>query len=109
MHTIHSKGRAVPDDASRVCVLFDPSDGRIVHIHGVTSPGGARSVTDEELEQKAIENAQRLGHSTADLKALHVPPSAVRQRGPLRVEGTNIVPIRPAASMTDMLAERSRP
>lgn len=108
MQTIYFKGKPVGDEASKICVLFDPSDGRVVHVHGVTSLNGSPTVSDAELEQKAIENAERLGHSTSELKALHVPPSAVRRRGLLRVEGTSLVPMRPTARMMDLLAERDR-
>jgi hypothetical protein len=31
MQSIHFKGKPVPDESSKVCVLFDPSDGRVVH------------------------------------------------------------------------------
>jgi hypothetical protein len=108
MQAISFKGEPVGDDASVVCVLFDPSDGRVVHVHGMTSLNGTRRLGEDELEQKAFENAKRLGHSTAGLKALHVPPSALRQRGLLRVEGTALVPVRPATSMMEMVAGRDR-
>jgi hypothetical protein len=108
MRAIYSKGNPVADDASVVCVLFDPSDGRIVHIHGMTRLDGGPSATEAELEQRALENARHLGHSTAGIEALHVPLSAIRQRGTLKVDGGTIVPVESPVSMMGMLASRHR-
>jgi hypothetical protein len=42
------KGQTLAPESIRICVLYDPSDGRIVHIHKVvTYPGG------EDSERKA--------------------------------------------------------
>jgi hypothetical protein len=88
------QGKPLSDDASRVCLLYDPKDGRVVHVHGVTV-AHAKGVPDAaEVEARARKHAENFGRSTAGLKALHVPVSAVRENGKLRVnaKGDGLVP-----------------
>lgn len=78
-------GKPVPDEASQVCLLFDPRSGRVVHAHGTTVVGSAKPVAAAELEARARRHAARLGKPTAELKALHVSPAALRGLATLRV------------------------
>jgi nitroimidazol reductase NimA-like FMN-containing flavoprotein (pyridoxamine 5'-phosphate oxidase superfamily) len=70
--------------AVKVCVLYDPKDGRVMHNHKVVVFPGAKMVDDKEVERRALERAARFGTDTAKLKALHVsekdcsPTSAYR-------------------------------
>lgn len=58
----------------KTCVLYDPSDGRVVHTHRVvTMPGGQES-NDEEVAERAGDCAKRMGHETNGLHVLHVGP-----------------------------------
>jgi hypothetical protein len=36
MRTLHIKGKLVDDQNTKVCVLYSPKDGRVVHVHGAT-------------------------------------------------------------------------
>lgn len=87
------KGKPLPDESSRVCVLFDPKDGRIVHVHGVTILPGGKHVSEAEVEGRTRSCASALGHSITGLRHLHVPMSAVKGGGGFRVnaEGTGLV------------------
>ena len=78
-------GKLVPEEASRVCLLFDPRSGRVVHAHGTTVLGSVKPVTPAELEARARRHAARLGKPTAELKALHISPAALRGLASLRV------------------------
>jgi hypothetical protein len=86
MKSLHFQGKPLSDDLSRACVLFDPKDGRIVHIHGVTTVRKERACTNDQLEERLVRHAQAFGHSVAGLKILHVPLSAVQQQGFLKVD-----------------------
>lgn len=92
MKTLFVKGKPVDDKSSQVCVLFDPKNGRVVHVHGVTALHGGKKSSEAELEKDATEHAKAFGHSVAGLKALHVPISAIRERGAFKVnaQGTNL-------------------
>ena len=92
MKRIFVKGKPVDDSSTRVCVLFDPKNGRVVHVHGATTLQGAKKVSDAELEKDATEHAKAFGHPVAGLKALHVPISAIRERGAFKVnsQGTGL-------------------
>ncbi|MFZ0308327.1 MAG: hypothetical protein WAL89_09130 [Candidatus Sulfotelmatobacter sp.] len=85
MKTVFANGKPVDDKSSRVCVLFDPKDGRVVHVHGATTIRGGKQFTDSELEKDATEHAKAFGHLVTGLKALHVPVSAIRERGAFKV------------------------
>jgi hypothetical protein len=86
MYKLQFRGKAVDDNLSKVCVLFDPKDGRIVHVHGVTTLSKGRSCSKSELEERTISHARAFGNSVSGLKTLHVSLSAIRQRGPLKVD-----------------------
>ena len=99
MNILTADGKPVSDDASRVCILFDPNDGRVVHVHGATVLPPGKAIDAAEMEVRARRHAANLGKSTADLWALHVPIAALRARGPLRVnqrgDGLEPVPQKP--------------
>lgn len=68
-----NKGSKVlkPEDV-KICVLYDPKDGRIAHHHMVsTFPGGQR-VDEKEVERRTLARAASFGTDTSKLKALHV-------------------------------------
>ena len=94
MHALQFRGKPVDDNLSKVCVLFDPKDGRIVHVHGVTTLSKGRSCSKSELEERTISRAKAFGNSVSGLKTLHVPLSAIRQQGPLKVDdkGERLIP-----------------
>jgi hypothetical protein len=56
-----------------VTALYDPRDGRVVHLHHVITAGGATRRTPEEQQRGAREAAQRLGVTLDGLEVLHAP------------------------------------
>lgn len=57
--------------SDRMCLIYDPRDGQIVHYHRVvTLPGGTESSLDE-IEKIAFETA-RLKHNVGGLRPLHL-------------------------------------
>jgi hypothetical protein len=85
MKTQHVQGKPVADGASKVCILFDPKDGRVVHVHGSTVIGSPNAIAESELEQRARRHAEHFGRATAGMKALHLPAEVVRQHRGFRV------------------------
>jgi hypothetical protein len=66
-------------DAPRVqsvqtCVVFDPTDGKIQHIHDVVTLEGAEAVSDYEVEQRALSLVAERGLDSSTLKTIHVDP-----------------------------------
>jgi len=88
MKAQYFEGKPVGDEASRVCLLFDPKDGRVVHAHGVTVLQSVGGISDAELEERARAHAQHFGKKVADLQALHVPIDAIRNVGKLQVNSS---------------------
>jgi hypothetical protein len=64
---------AVPEE-QKLCVLYDPSNGTIVHTHWVTTLPGGRKVDEAELERRIRERATSRGRDVKGLKVLHVDP-----------------------------------
>jgi hypothetical protein len=69
-----------PSGAPRVqsvqcCVVFDPADGEIKHIHDVVTFEGGEAVSDYEVEQRALSLAAERGLDSSRLKAIHVDPA----------------------------------
>lgn len=110
MKSMTFKGKPVSEDASKVCVLYDPRDGRVVHVHGVTILDGGKAISLVELEQRAMNHARTFGRSLEGVKALHLPLSALRQHRAFKVngEGTGLVPLPSLASMREALTELRR-
>ena len=61
--------------SSRVCIIYDPRDGRIIHGHefvgdgtGVFGPDGR-----EERQQQTLEGARRNHGDVSKLRVLHAP------------------------------------
>ena len=80
-------GKPAPPGATKVCVLYDPEDdGRIVHVHTVTTFPGGRAVDEKEVERRAFIRAKAAGRSTEGLKALHVSPSDISPSMRYRVD-----------------------
>jgi hypothetical protein len=111
MNALHFRGKPLDDKSSKVCVLFDPKNGRVIHVHGVTTIRKDRGCTKSELEERTVSNAKAFGHSVAGLKTLHVPISAIRQRGTLKVDakGERLVLASPAPpSVRELSAVRRK-
>jgi hypothetical protein len=89
-------GRATDDASTRVCVLYSPENGRVIHVHGVTATPGAELVSEEEMESRARKHAAGFGRTAEGAKVLHVAYSAFREhkRGfKVNAEGTGLVAI----------------
>lgn len=56
------------------CVVFDPTDGEIHHIHDVVTFEGGEAVSDYEVEQRALGLAAERGLDSSTLKTIHVDP-----------------------------------
>jgi hypothetical protein len=110
MKSAYVRGTPVSDDSTKVCVLYHPGDGRVVHVHGVTTLPGGREISDAELEQRTIAHAKSSGHPVHELRSLLVPISAIRQGGGLKVngDGTAITAPEPPAHPRERLAEQRR-
>lgn len=107
MKALYFRGKPLEHEASQVCVLYDPRDGRVVHVHGSTAVRKELACTKAQLEERTLHHAKAFGHSVAGLKTLHVPLSAIRQRGTMKVDEesqTLVVSSPPPASMKELLA-----
>jgi hypothetical protein len=58
----------------KICLVYDPNDGRIVHKHEVITLRGGKETEDGDVESKAKEMAVKAGHDVSKLKVLHASP-----------------------------------
>jgi hypothetical protein len=68
-------GNAPAPEEQKLCVLYDPSSGTVVHTHWVTTLPGGRKVDKAELEKRIRARAAFRGRDVQGMKVLHVDPS----------------------------------
>ena len=85
MKPLYVRGKAIDHSLSRACIVFDPKDGRVIHVHAATTLAGAKKSTDAELEKDAKRHAETFGHSLTGARMLHLPMAAMQQQGPFKV------------------------
>jgi hypothetical protein len=69
---IQSAGSAPAVSSVDVTALYDPRDGRVIHMHYAIAMEGAERRTREEQQQSARESALLLGCDVEGLAVLHV-------------------------------------
>ncbi len=72
------EGRVPKVTSSNVCVLYDPIDGRIMHIHQTVVLAGAKAPAKGAVERKARALLQSRGIDASRAKALHVDKPKLR-------------------------------
>jgi hypothetical protein len=80
---IQSAGNTSAVSSVSLTVLYDPGDGRVMHMHYAIELAGAKRRAPEEQQQSARESAQRLGCNIDGLEMLHLTdfePSAKAYR-----------------------------
>jgi len=71
------QGKLLSANRSRVCILFDPKNGRVFHTHCVTTLQTDNKLEAAEIESRARRHAKALGKKVDNLKALHLPLEAL--------------------------------
>ncbi|WP_020062906.1 hypothetical protein [Bacillus sp. 123MFChir2] len=61
--------------SEKCCVVFDPSDGAIHHIHSVVNMEGAEE-PEHTIKQRTLELAKEFGVAVEQMQILHVEPSS---------------------------------
>lgn len=74
-----------PED-EKLCVLYEPKTGVIVHTHRVTTMPGGRKVDAAEMERRTRERATSRGRDVHKLALLHVDPKTYRPGAFYRVD-----------------------
>jgi hypothetical protein len=69
-----ARGKALKPEDVKICVLYDPKDGRIAHHHMVSTFTGGQKIEEKEVERRTLARALSFGTDTSKLKALHVSP-----------------------------------
>jgi hypothetical protein len=72
--------------AQTCCVLFDPDDGEIRHVHHAVTIEGAAVKSQEAVEARARELARESGLGDKGLHALHVDASELELGQAYRVD-----------------------
>ncbi|MFH8660809.1 hypothetical protein [Streptomyces afghaniensis] len=68
------------------CVVFDTSDGRILHIHDVVTIEGGEDTSDEAVARQALQLAAERGVDTRNLDTLHLDPETLESGTAFRVD-----------------------
>lgn len=67
------------------CILYDPSDGRIAHVHRIVAYGNA-TPNNPDVEARCLKIAEKLGHETLKLKVLRIADADLRPTLPYKVD-----------------------
>jgi hypothetical protein len=86
---IHGSHHPTPEEV-RICILYDPRDGRVLHHHMVETYPGADKVDQKEVEERAHARAARFGTDTSKAKALHLSPNEVDPSKRYKVDLTSL-------------------
>jgi hypothetical protein len=70
---IQSVGDAPSVASVDVTAIYDPQDGRVVHLHHVIAATGTTRRSPEDQQRTALEAAARLGVGVDGLEVLHLP------------------------------------
>jgi len=67
-----SEGKAMQPESVKTCLLYDRTNGRIIHTHQVVTLSGGKVVDDGEVESRAFAMAKKAGQDVSKAKALHI-------------------------------------
>jgi hypothetical protein len=84
MSTMHANMPRPEEE--RLCVLYNPNEGTIVHTHRVTTFPGGHKVDKAEMEKRIRERATAAGRDLTGLEILHVQPEEYKPRTQYRVD-----------------------
>jgi hypothetical protein len=71
----------------KICVIYDPANGGVIHTHEVLTFPGGRQVTDADAEAEALALlAHRTGKDVSGFGVLHVRPGEYQRSARHRVE-----------------------
>lgn len=81
-------------------VVFNRADGSIQHVHDVVTVEGAASVTDQQVEERALSLVAERGIETSGLGVIHVQPDEMKPgtRYRVDVQSQTLVEREPAGS-----------
>lgn len=92
---IGTAGTAPKLSTSYTTAVYDPKDGRVVHLHHVIVFDGAKTIDRDQAETEAVALARRKGIDMQKLRALTVESGHQIPRGKVRVDvaGRKIVAV----------------
>jgi|HubBroStandDraft_1064217.scaffolds.fasta_scaffold722137_1 protein-tyrosine-phosphatase len=85
MNKIVIDSKVVEAPPVRICLLYDKTDGRIIHGHKVLSFSKTK-LTDKDIEARALALAKQLGKDISNVKALHVQEKDFDQSAVYKVD-----------------------
>lgn len=67
----------IQERSVKCCVLFDPSDGSIHHVHSVVTMDGADETPEDTIEERTLQLAKELGVDVGQMHLIHVDPHSI--------------------------------
>src|SRR5437660_467534 len=88
-HFMGNGGNAPKVSATHLVAVYDPADGRVVHMHHVLVMEGGKPVSAEQAEKEAVEHVKRRGRDAGSLRTLLAERHLHSHRGLFRVDVAN--------------------
>lgn len=83
---IGTGGEGPKVSATHIVALYDPTNGRVVHLHQVVVFEGGKSISQEDAQREIIDKARRRGHDVDRLEVLYVGDRLPGKGGHFRVD-----------------------
>src|ERR1700677_1648351 len=80
------------EPAISVCVLFDPKNGSIAHIHRTFVFEGGRTRSESEMAARARELLSKFGRDGTHLQVLHVPAQKLLSSKAYKIDLATLAP-----------------
>src|SRR5215469_10721928 len=71
--------------AGNCCIVFEPSNGKIVHVYRIRMIEGAEVRSQEAIAERALELAKKHAAKADTLDVIHVDPTVLGERGQFKV------------------------
>jgi hypothetical protein len=73
----------------KCCVLYDPSNGEIRHVHRIVTMDSAYETSTKDLEERTLKMASELGTNITSMKLLHIDEKMIESGKKYKVDVNN--------------------
>ena len=80
------RGQVLEPESHELCAVYDPKNGRIMHVHEIVRWPGAVDRTKTDVQARALEMAAKHGLEVGRFKTLRLDPAAFDRRKRYRIE-----------------------
>jgi hypothetical protein len=73
----------------KCCILYDPANGEIYHVHRIVTMDNAYETTTKDLEERTLKLASEHGINITSMKLLHIDERMIESGKKYKVDVNN--------------------